>query len=140
MGAISELKAVLLGQNGTVSISGSDEDREIISRSLAEIEKQLDLFVYEILQLKKTGVKDNSGVEISEGNTVRLDFETVHLQGVVRRAENGEWELYESDSSHVGIHHNRGRLTVVDNVEKKQDVHGDILGGDYVSKLLGINP
>lgn len=113
MSAISELKAVLLDQDGTISISGSDVDREIISRTLPEIEKQLDLFVYEILRLKRTGVQDNGGIEISEGDTVRLDLETVHLQGVVRRAENGEWELYESDNSHVGIHHNRGRLTIV---------------------------
>ena len=42
--SLEALKAVLLGPDDEVSISGSDEDREIVKESLAEIEKQLDLF------------------------------------------------------------------------------------------------
>lgn len=110
MSAISELKAVLLGQDGTVSISGSDEDRKIISRTLAEIERQLELFVYEVLRLKRTGLKDTGGKEFFEGDKVRLDFETVHMEGIVRRTESGEWELYQDDANHVGLLHNQGRI------------------------------
>ena len=50
MSAIEKLKAVLLGPEGKVSIAGSEEDCKIIQESLAEIEKQLALFVYDKLQ------------------------------------------------------------------------------------------
>ena len=53
---IERLTAVLLDPEGHVSIRGSDEDCRIIQESLAEIEKQLDLFVWDKLQ--KTSLDD----------------------------------------------------------------------------------
>ena len=110
MSAISELKAVLLAPNEEVAINGSDEDRQIIARTLAEIEKQIELLTYEVLRLRRTGLKDIDGNEFCAGDKVRLDYETVHLEGVVRQASSGEWELYENEHSHVGLLHNQGRI------------------------------
>ena len=47
MSAIENLKAVLCDPEGNVSIMGSEEDKRIIQKSLAEIDKQFDLFVYD---------------------------------------------------------------------------------------------
>ncbi len=100
MSAIDELKAVLLAQDNTVSVSGSDEDRAIIARTLKEIDEQL----------RATGLRDIDGKEFFDGDHVRLDFETVHMEGIVRRAKSGEWELYEDENNHVGLLHNQARI------------------------------
>ena len=59
MSAIEKLKAVLLDPEGNASIRGSKEDNKIIQESLVEVEKQLDLFVYDKLQqLKPVDIDD----------------------------------------------------------------------------------
>ncbi len=113
MSAINELKAVLLGQDGSVSIEGSDEDRAIIVRTLEEIDKQFQLLAYEVLRLWATGLLDIDGKEFFDGDSAHLDFGGLHMEGIVRRAKSGEWELYADDDNHVGLLHNQGRIRKV---------------------------
>ena len=72
--AINNLKAVLLDPEGNGSIQGSKKDNKIIEESLAEIENQLTLFVYD--KLKKKDIDD-----------VIDDFiETLDFDGILRWA------------------------------------------------------
>ncbi len=73
MSAIENLKEVLFDHEGNASVRGSKEDNRIIQESIAEIEKQLALFVYDKLQRMKS--KDIDDV-IDEFVGV-LDFDAI---------------------------------------------------------------
>ena len=72
MSAIEKLKTVLLDPEGNVSIIGSNEDCRIIQESLAEIEKQFDLFVYATVKNKTKSIDD-----IIEEFLDALDFDEI---------------------------------------------------------------
>ena len=62
---------------------------------------------------QQIGLCDKHGKEIYANDKLRLDYKTVHLEGIVKQAESGEWELYEAENSHVGVHHNKDKLEII---------------------------
>ncbi len=78
MSAIKELKAVLLGAENEVAIAGSDEDRQIITRTLAEIEKQSELLVLELLKEKQLTKSFSIFVNCVKKDTHSMSYEKMH--------------------------------------------------------------
>lgn len=64
--------------------------------------------------MSTTNIQDKFGTTINDGDSLLLEYETIKMKGIAKWSEeSNEWELYKDEGNHVGIEHNKERISVI---------------------------